>query len=309
LGLDHPFLIEQKEAAIDLGHGGEKHRQELPEQNSRNKNFLGEREKDFLHNRAMPWFFYLILGLVLWGYFPSSIHAELNPKLQSPSDSYYDETIDYSHFIGRVTDRGDANNVLKIESENHNTKLFQVGDVLEFTVPGHDDDASCDAFVRGVEDGYFVVYVRNIRACWQKDDFFRRGTRLNFHSKTLADRVRDASMHRLVLIQNKSDFFKQLNEINHFLWSYDQKRLQLAAEYDRKIADMEKDKQRAMELYVEKKKDNIRMQQELSKRLDLLEKDMDYYRIEKDEPLVDRWHDDLDLGLPVGNRPQDLKSQ
>ena len=56
-----------------------------------------------------------------------------------------------------------------------------------------------------------------------------------------------------------------------------------------------------------KKEDSINLQRELSYRLDKLDKDLEFYRIDKDEPKVDRWHLDHDLGKPVAKRPVDLK--
>ena len=41
--------------------------------------------------------------------------------------------------------------------------------------------------------------------------------------------------------------------------------------------------------------------------VDRLAHDLEYYRIDKTEPYVDRWHLDHGLGLPVGSRPQDIK--
>ena len=53
-----------------------------------------------------------------------------------------------------------------------------------------------------------------------------------------------------------------------------------------------------------KKKDSIDLQKELSYRLDKLDNDLEFYRVDKDEPKIDRWHLDHDLGKPVTDRPR-----
>ena len=49
------------------------------------------------------------------------------------------------------------------------------------------------------------------------------------------------------------------------------------------------------------------LQQELSYNLDQLERDLRFYQIEKRELYTDRWFLDHDLGVPVNNRPEQLK--
>mgnify|MGYP000135562332 CR=1 FL=1 len=36
----------------------------------------------------------------------------------------------------------------------------------------------------------------------------------------------------------RKDFLRQMNEINHFSWSYDEQRVQVAAKYDQKILEI-----------------------------------------------------------------------
>ena len=125
-----------------------------------------------------------------------------------------------------------------------------------------------------------------------------------FSSRRLKERVGDASQYRVLLLKRKQDFFKQLNSVNHFLWSFDQQRVLTAVDYDKKIILLKKAKENALELLIHKKRDKIRLQKELVFRLDSVEKDLLFYRIDNNELLVDRWHLDHDLGLPVGRRPQ-----
>jgi hypothetical protein len=76
-----------------------------------------------------------------------------------------------------------------------------------------------------------------------------------------------------------------------------------------KIEELRADKEKALTQLIDKKKKQVRLQSELSKSLDELDNDLDFYRIRKDQMLVDRWHLDQDLGLPVGERPQGFKDK
>ncbi len=224
-------------------------------------------------------------------------------------DSFYDPQTDYSVFTGRVSDRDESGNVFKVESENMNSKFFRAGDYVEFTVPGRSEDKKCGAYVRSTEEHYFVLYLKDLYPCWEKGEYFRRGTILKFKADVLAKRVRDASLYRIVLIKRRQDFLKQLNEINHFLWSYDQQRMLRGSEYDKKIEELRLEKQKAMEAMITKKKDHIHLQKELMYRLDVLDQDLEFYRVERNELALDRWNEDHHLGLPVGERPQALKQR
>lgn len=222
-------------------------------------------------------------------------------------DSWYDPDFNYSSFPARVTDRDKSGNVLKVWSESGNVRFFRAGDQVSFQIPSKRKDNECEGYVRSVERHYFVMYVKDFYPCWGKGEYFRRGTILDLHSVDLAKRVREASLYRYVLIKRRKDFLRQLNEINHFVWSYDQQKVKLASEYDKRISDIEKKKQRSLSNLLNKKRDQILLQKELAGKLDELDQDIGFYRIEKNELLVDRWHSDLDLGQPVKNRPQALK--
>lgn len=224
-------------------------------------------------------------------------------------DSFFDNDRDYRNFTGRVTDRDETSNILKVSSENGNIKFFRAGDLIRFSVAKQDQERMCEGFVRSVEEGYFVIYVKDIYPCWKKKEYFRRGTLLVFNSQKLFRRVQDASTYRVVLIKRRRDFFNQLNQVNHFLWSFDQQKVLTSAEYDKKILELEKAKEKAMELLLHKKQDQIRLQKELAFRLDELDKDLEFYRIDNHDLLVDRWHLDQNLGLPVGRRPQKFKKK
>lgn len=97
--------------------------------------------------------------------------------------------------------------------------------------------------------------------------------------------------------------------MNHFVWSYDQQKVLTASDYDLKIVEIEKGKQKALEMLLAKKQDQIRLQKELIRRLSELDQELGHYRIERDDLLVDRWHLDHDLGVPVGKRPQKLRAK
>ena len=223
-------------------------------------------------------------------------------------DTFFDPKADYAHFPGRVSDKDSSGNILKVSTENMNARFFRAGDVVTFDVPSvkHASDR-CEGYVRDTEPGYFVVYVKDFYPCWGKDDYFRRGTQLNFEAATLAQRVKDAAVYRVLLLKRKRDFLRQLNDLNHFVWSYDQQKVQVAANFDQKIIEVNKKKMEALDSLAAKKKDQLLIQKGLVKKLDEIDRDIDFYRIEKKELLVDRWNSDHDLGLPVGHRPQPMK--
>lgn len=234
--------------------------------------------------------------------------ASLEKETVADLDSFYDPKADYSHFPGRVTDKDSTGMVLKITSENKNTRFFRTGDVVLFYVAQNEKGERCQSYVRNVEDGFFTIFVKDLGPCWRRDEYFRRGTILSFFSETLAQRVKDAAIFRAVLLKRKKDFMDQLNGLNHFVWSYDQKRIQLAADYDKRIMEIEKEKQKDLENLLVKKTDSIRLQQDLIFKLNGIDKDLDFYRVEKNELLIDRWHSDRDSGMPVGTRPQEFQN-
>ena len=227
-------------------------------------------------------------------------------KLIGELDSFYDANTDYSRFTGRTTDRDKSGHILKITSDNGNIKFLQTGDVVKFSL-SKSKDKQCKGYVRGTEKKYFILYVRDLNPCWEKEDYFRRGTILLFSSAILASRIRDASTHRTLLIKKRRDYLRQLNETNNFLWSYDQKRVAAAVEYDKKILELRHFKQKEIGKVLTRKKDSIKLRGELVKQLDKIDKDIDFYRIEVYETEFDRWNMDIDLGLPVSRRPPKLK--
>ncbi len=222
------------------------------------------------------------------------------------ADSFFDQAVDYSRFIGRITDRDVSTNVLKIFAENGNVKFLRSVDHVKFSVASNSSSDRCTGYVRSSEKNYFVLYVKNIYDCWREEDFFRIGTMLKFKATILAERVKDASIHRLIILKQREDFFKQLNAVNHFLWTYEQQKIQVALDYDQKILEIERAKERAIQSFLSQKQDNIKLQSELSFRLDVLDKNLEDSRIEKVELFADRWASDLDLGLPVQSSPQQV---
>ena len=200
-------------------------------------------------------------------------------KLIGELDSFYDAKVDYTSFMGRTTDRDKSGNIIKVTSENGNIKFLQTGDRVNFGLP-KSQDKQCTGHVRGTEKKYFILYVRDYHPCWKKNDYFRRGTILSFHSPILASRVRDASIHRSLLITKRRDYLRQLDETNNFLWSYNQKRILAAAEYDKQILKLHHAKQKSLGKILTQKKDSVKLREELVKRLDKIDKDIDHYRIE-----------------------------
>lgn len=223
------------------------------------------------------------------------------------ADSFYDEKFDYSLFSGRVTDKDATGAVVKIASETKNVKFFRAGDLVEFKIQNNKGADYCQGFVRSIEEDYFVMYTRDLFPCFPKGEYFRRGTVLIMRSEKLAERVREASVYRASLLNKKKDFMGQLNGINNGIWNFEERKVQMAADYDRRIAEMEKEKIKALDELLSRKNDEIKLQRELAFRLDNIDKELDFFRIEKHELLFDRWHLDQGLGYPVYERPEQVR--
>lgn len=238
-----------------------------------------------------------------------TVNSNAVPKktLVLETDSFYDPQFDYAHFSGRVTDRDKTANVVKVSSENRNVKFFRAGDLVEFKVQSTPDTDYCQGFVRSIEEHYFVMYVKDLFPCYSKDDYFRRGTVLIMQSDRLAQRVREASVYRASLLYKKKDFMSQLNGINGDIWNFEEQKIQVASDYDRRIAEIEKEKIKALDELLTRRNDQIKLQRELAYRLDNIDKELDFYRVEKEELLIDRWHLDKDLGYPVYDRPEEIR--
>lgn len=268
----------------------------------------------FISSLVFTWQIYAKSGesAVDYSKFSKELAKELQGKISDlerseDEDSFYDEKMDYSVFSARVTDRDKSANIIKVTSENRNIKFFRAGDEIKFNIASMKDREKCVAHVRSVEPKYFVAYVKDMIPCWGKTEYFRRGTVLVIKSFRLAERVREASIYRRVLLNRKNSFFKQLNGVNHFVWSYNQQKIKVAAQYDKQIMMLRKKKQNALEELQLNKKDQVYLQKELIFRLDSIDKDLEFYRIESDELAIDRWHMDHDLGIPVGKRPSPIK--
>lgn len=218
-----------------------------------------------------------------------------------------DPNIDYEQFQGRVTDKDKTGNILKIRVENNNTKFFRAGDVVYFRVNENPSDQPCNGSVKNIEENYFVIYVENLSNCWDESRYFPRGMQLNFKSKTLATRVFEASQYRKILLERKQGYLKQLNQINHFLWTYPQQKMKTAAQFDEKINELRKEKQLAVDNLVQEKQEKVLLQNELAKKLSEIDVSLEHYKVDRTEYITDRWNLDHDLGNPVGHRPQIMK--
>jgi hypothetical protein len=230
-----------------------------------------------------------------------------NETLKLDTDSFFDPNFDYSKFSGRVTDRDASASIVKISSESKNVRFFRAGDLILFKVQSQKNADFCEGFVRSIEDHYFVMFAKDLYPCFPKDEYFRRGTALIMKSPKLAERIREASVYRSSLMQKKTDFMQQLNGINNGIWNFEERKIQVAAEYDKRIAEIEKEKLKSLEDLLSRKNDEIKLQRELSYRLDTIDKEIDFYRIDKIEPLIDRWHLDHDLGYPVYEKPEEIR--
>lgn len=227
--------------------------------------------------------------------------------LGADNRSSIDPNVDYERFSGRVSDKDDSSRIFKVNVENNNTKFFRAGDQVLFKVNLKDNREYCKGFVRNVEDFHFTIYVESLAPCYSTTEYFRRGTVLNFYSKVLALRVFEASKYREQLIVRKEDFLKQLNDINHFLWTFDQQKVKTAADYDEQINRLQREKRKAIDDMITLKQERLVLQNELMKKLNELDESLLFYRVERQELMTDRWQMDHDQGLPVGHRPQDIK--
>ncbi len=226
-----------------------------------------------------------------------------------PNNAFIDPKVDYEKFMGRVTDKDKSGRILKVKVENNNTKFFKAGDSVYFTVNQHESNIPCRASVRNTEDFYFVIYVQDFDSCWPSGKYFPRGMQLNFESNELATRVFEASKYREILLLRKDGFLNQLNNINHFLWTYDQQKMKTAADYDEQINALRRKKQLAIDNLLETKQENLLLQVELQKKLDGLDESLKHYRVERQEYMLDRWNMDHDLGHGFPQRPMELKKR
>lgn len=258
----------------------------------------------------MNWFIaFLIMSYGVVFATVTSPNLRSNGVVTADQNGFLDDHIDYSRFGGRVTDRDETGNILKIKVENNNTKFFKIGDEVNFHLPTKTTRKLCQAQVRAVEDFYFSVYVKDFTLCFDEQEYFKRGTQLNFISDVLARRVYEASHYRTLLLKRRQDMFRQLNDINHFVWSYDQQKIKVVADYDKRILDLQRAKERALDDLVAKNRESAILQTDLKKKLDLADESLKFYRIERQELMTDRWNLDHDLGLPVGERPQEIKAK
>lgn len=220
-----------------------------------------------------------------------------------------DPKFDYERFSGRVSDKDDSERVFKIQVENNNSKFFRSGDEVLFKVNLKDKTDYCKAFVRNVEDFHFTIFVESLAPCFPKNKYFKRGTVLNFFSKVLGERVFEASKYREQLILRKEDFLKQLNDINHFLWTFDQQKVKTAADYDEEINRLQRQKRKALDDMISLKQERLVLQNELMRKLNELDESLLFYRVERQELMTDRWNSDHGESLPFGERPQKLRQE
>lgn len=262
--------------------------------------------KTFGHSRLLGLF---ILGTLLNAQAVTIVPNLPNEGVLGPDNrSQIDPNVDYERFSGRVSDKDDSARIFKIHVENNNTKFFRAGDLVQFKLNMKDKTDYCKAFVRSVEDFHFTIFVESLNTCHTSEEYFRRGTILNFYSKQLALRVLEASKYRDQLIVRKDDFLKQLNDINHFIWTFDQQKVKTAAEYDQQINQLQREKRKALDDLITLKQERLVLQNELMGKLNELDESLLFYRVERQELMTDRWNLDHDSALPFGQRPQQMKN-
>jgi len=229
--------------------------------------------------------------------------SQIQKKLKEKLDTIFDSNLDYKKFSGRMTDRDKVGDILKVFTENKNIKFFRPGDPLEFRLPNQ-SDSFCRAFIKIVEKNYLTLYVKNLFSCFKKGEYMRRGSQMSFNAPILEERVKDAGLYRVVLLRKKEEYWDQLRRMNQFIWNYDQKKVKVSANYDKRIVALENKKRRELDILLGKKRDQVLLQKEIVKKIEMLDNDLDFYIIDQYEPELDRWHLDHDLGLPVGKKPQ-----
>ena len=203
---------------------------------------------------------------------------------------------DYSYFYGRITDMTQDGKIVRLNTENKNIKLFRSGDILKFKTIKGEKGKECLGYVRDTDDAYLVFSVTSYSSCWDKDYKMRIGTLLRINSERLFERLKDAKVFREVLKKRKEDFLSQLNDVNTWLWTFKQQKLKAIASYDQEIEKLKMAKQQEMSNLSLKRKDYLHLQRELKFRLDELDRDIEFYRIENARVLRDRWAMDRDLG-------------
>tara|TARA_B100000925_G_C21998200_1_gene469980 strand:+ start:712 stop:1419 length:708 start_codon:yes stop_codon:yes gene_type:complete len=204
---------------------------------------------------------------------------------------------DYSHFYGRVTDVSDDGRILRVNTENKNIKLFRAGDVVNFRLTKNVDGDDCIGYVRDIDGDYLVYSVTSYAACSIQGERLRVGTLIKLESKQLFERINDALVFRDVLQKRKDDFLLQLNEVNQWLWSFREQKLKEVAKFDQEIEEIKLKKFKAVSNLNIKRKDYLHLQRELKFRLDELDRDIEFYRIQNSRVLRDRWAKDRDLGI------------
>ncbi len=259
---------------------------------------------------------YLLKHILFWSLLSLalSLGAQVNAPnypeeglLREDQKGFLDPGVDYQKLVARVTDRDKSGHTFKLKSENKNSKFLRSGDRLAFTI-GDKGKRFCYGTVKDVEDQHFILHVSDLDLCYDSHLYFKRGTTLYFKSKVLEERVSSAAKFRRELILKRSDFLKQLSQINHYLWTYDQKKMQLAAEYDAQIVELQRQKRKALDDLVTRKKDNMQLQVRLKREMDEIDNSLEFYQIDRQEIFSDRWYSEVSDNPSLGPMPQQLKA-
>lgn len=216
--------------------------------------------------------------------------------------SIFDPQFDYSHFLGRLTDRDKLSNTLKIKVETSNIRFLRSADALKFSIPTINTNF-CQANVQDIQESngnYLTIYTPDIKACWDDNDhLLRRGMQISFVSPTLQERVVAAEQMRQVYIKQKEDFLIQLNSINNFLYTFNEQITHAVSNYDKKLHQLQQERQQQIDQLLSDKENKIKIQKELVKKVEWIKNQLKYYQIERIEPVLDRWNQDLKTGFPV----------
>jgi hypothetical protein len=244
----------------------------------------------------------------MWPFLLLSIHSSVLTELKTPDiiqeklKDFYDPTIDYSKFFSRMTDH--SGSVLKLETNNSNIKFLATGDRVY--VAFRKNYKECVGIVRNIEDDrYLVIFVRELSSCIPKDTYLRRGTITRLNVPIMINRIQEAAHAHVLLLKNKDDYYHQLNDVNNFLWNYDQEKVILANNYDAQIMRIRQEKERALKDLVTKRNDSISLQKELKFKIEQIEKDVVETRADTRELDMDRWNLDHDNRSVFELRPSE----
>ncbi len=171
--------------------------------------------------------------------------------------------------LGKLSDKDADDKTMKIYSESSDVKFLKKGDLIKLRVAESSLEDSCTLRLTIVEDHYLTGEIQK-DACRLKYSPLR-GTNLVFESDAWAKRMEEASYQKKTLISQKSNYLFQLNELNNFIYNFNDEKKKVESLYDQKINDLIKEKAQALKELSKKKDQSFSEQAKLQKELDQLD--------------------------------------